>query len=226
MLAESPISGIVAKLSLGINRTLDSATIGADGRVEFWKAYFRQRIVELMVADKKRKQLLNRLKKREKNGIAKPVVVKPLAMKTGERNKFTNKNGMVLLAIEKTILALADDQAGLDDRLVRDGLVLSIKSQSAQRLSASQGDAGLGETSSAVAASNNSSDINLSQQLSENLKKRYNSFFPANNSQTTEVWVDGMRAIYTSVCAVSDFAPSESSYLESARQFLAKVQDG
>ena len=80
-----------------------------------------------MGVDKKRKQLLSRLKKREKNGIAKPSVVKPLVMKTGERNKFTNKNGMVLLAIEKTILALADSQEGLDDRCVRTALASSIR---------------------------------------------------------------------------------------------------
>jgi len=77
--------------------------------------------------DKKRKQLLSRLKKREKNGIAKPIVVKPLTMKAGERNNFTNKNGMVLLAIEKTILAFSDDQVGLDDRCVRTALTSSIR---------------------------------------------------------------------------------------------------
>lgn len=179
-----------------------------------------------MAVDKKRKQLLSRLKKREKNGIAKPVVVKPLAMKAGERNKFTNKNGMVLLAIEKTIIALADDQVGLDDRSVRDALVSSIKSQRAQRVLTSEQSVEPVVTSSAVAACSSSAEASLSQQLSENLKKRYSSFFPANDSQTTEVWVDGMRAIYTSVCDVSDFAPSESSYLQSVRQFLAKVSDG
>jgi len=162
-----------------------------------------------MGVDKKRKQLLSRLKKREKNGIAKPSVVKPLVMKTGERNKFTNKNGMVLLAIEKTILALADAQVGLDDRSVRAALASSIRGLSSQ-----------GEGSAV------SEETGLAQQLSEKLRKRYDSFFPANNSQTTEIWVDGMRAVYTSACALSAFAPGESSYLQSAREFLAKDSSG
>lgn len=179
-----------------------------------------------MAVGKKRKQLLNRLKKREKNGIAKPLVVKPLGMKTGERNKFTNKNGMVLLAIEKTILALADDQVDLDDRCVGAALASSIRSLRAQAAPQAVESAESKETSSAVAANNESAESNLSRQLSENLRKRYDSFFPANNSQTIETWVDGMRAIYTSVCTLSDFAPGESSYLKSARQFLAKVDQG
>lgn len=178
-----------------------------------------------MGIDKKRKQLLSRLKKREKNGIAKPTVVKPLAMKTGERNKFTNKNGMVLLAIEKTILALADDQVGLDDRCVRSALASSIRGLTSQ--GARQGDrrALSEEASSAVATKGESVETSLSRQLSENLRKRYDSFFPANNSQTTEIWVDGMRAIYTSASSLSDFAPGENSYLQSARQFLKKVEN-
>ena len=166
-----------------------------------------------MGADKKRKQLLSRLKKREKNGIARPAVVKPLAMKTGERNKFTNKNGMVLLAIEKTILAMADSQEGLDDRCVRTALASSIRGLGSQGTPQGEGSVVSEETS-------------LSRQLSENLKKRYDSFFPANNSQTTAVWVDGMRAIYTSASSLSDFAPGEDSYLRSARQFLAKADNG
>ncbi len=210
MFAESLISGILAKLSLGINRTLDSATIGADGRLEFWKDYFRQRIEERMAVDKKHKQLLHRLKKREKNGIAKPVVAKPLTMKAGERNRFTNKNAMVLLVIERTILALADDQDALDDRSVRDALASSIRSHRGQK----------------VHASKESAKTSLSQQLSENLEKEYCSFFPNNNSQTTETWVDGMRGVYTSLCTSSQFSPGETSYIDNARQFLAKVGDG
>ena len=171
-----------------------------------------------MGRDKKRKQLLSRLKKREKNGIVRPAVVKPLAMKTGERNKFTNKNGMVLLAIEKTILALDDDQVGLDDRCVRAALASSIRGLSSQGIP--QGEGG------AVAEEVSSAETSLSRQLSENLKKRYDSFFPANNSQTTEIWVDGMRAIYTSASSLSDFSPGEKSYLQSARQFLKKVKNG
>jgi len=166
-----------------------------------------------MGVDKKRKQLLSRLKKREKNGIAKPSVVKPLVMKTGERNKFTNKNGMVLLAIEKTILALADSQEGLDDRCVRTALASSIRGLGSQ---------GTPQGEESVV----SEETSLSQQLSEKLKKRYDSFFPANNSQTTEIWVDGMRAIYTSASSLSDFAPGEDSYLRSARQFLNKAAGG
>jgi hypothetical protein len=179
-----------------------------------------------MRADKKRKQLLNRLKKREKSGIAKPIEVKPLAMKTGERNKFTNKNGMVLLAIEKTILALAEDQVDLDDRCIRAALASSIRSLSSPSAPQGQQGALAEKASSPIVAKDESDEINLSQKLSENLKKRYDSFFPANNSQTTETWVDGMRAIYTSACAVSDFAPGENSYLQSAREFLAKVEKG
>ena len=71
-----------------------------------------------------------------------------------------------------------------------------------------------------------SEETSLSQQLSEKLKKRYDSFFPANNSQTTEIWVDGMRAIYTSASSLSDFAPGENSYIRSARQFLNKAAGG
>ena len=178
-----------------------------------------------MRVDKKRKQLLSRLKKREKNGIAKPIVVKPLAMKTGERNNFTNKNGMVLLAIEKTILALADDQAGLDDRCVRAALASSIRGLSSRGPSQTVESAESKETSSALADKDESAESSLSRQLSENLRKRYDSFFPANNSQTTETWVDGMRAIYTSACSLSDFAPGENSYLKSARQFLNKAKN-
>jgi len=175
-----------------------------------------------MGADKKRKKLLNRLKKREKNGIAKPLVVKPLTMKTGERNRFTNKNGMVLLAIEKTIVALADDQAGLDDRSVRSALASSIRGLSSQGATQSEV-RGAVEASTAAADKDETTEMSLSQQLTENLSKRYESFFPANDSQTTEVWVDGMRAIYTSVCSLSEFAPGESSYLQSARAFLSKA---
>ena len=179
-----------------------------------------------MGRDKKRKQLLSRLKKREKNGIVRPAVVKPLAMKTGERNKFTNKNGMVLLAIEKTILALADDQVGLDDRCVRAALASSIRGLTSQGAPQNEGRAVSEEESSVVAAKGESTETSLSRQLSENLRKRYDSFFPANNSQTTEIWVDGMRAIYTSASSLSDFSPGEKSYLQSARQFLKKVKNG
>ena len=168
-----------------------------------------------MRVDKKRKQLMNRLKKREKKGIAKPIVVKPLAMKTGERNNFANKNAMVLLAIEKTIVALADDQVGLDDHCVRTALASSIRGLRSQGAPPEQVGAVSEETSSKVAV-----------QLSENLRKRYESFFSANNSQTTELWVDGMRAIYTSASALSGFAPGENSYLSSARQFLANAEKG
>ena len=123
-----------------------------------------------MGGDKKRKQLLSRLKKREKNGIVRPAVVKPLAMKTGERNKFTNKNGMVLLAIEKTILALDDDQVGLDDRCVRAALASSIRGLSSQGAAQDNG--------SAVSEKDEAVETSLTRQLSENLKKRYDSFFP------------------------------------------------
>ncbi len=176
-----------------------------------------------MGADKKRKQLLSRLKKREKKGIAKPIAVKPLTMKTGERNKFTNKNAMVLLAIEKTILAMADDRTGLDDRCVRTALVSSIRGLSSRGTPECKGGAVLEETSSEVVTKAETVKTGLAKQLAENLNNRYESFFPANNSQTTEVWVNGLRAIYTSACSMSDFAPGENSYLQSAKQFLGKV---
>ena len=174
-----------------------------------------------MATDKKRKQLLNRLKKREKKGIAKPIVAKPLAMNKGERNKFASKNAMVLLAIERTIVALADSQTSLDDRSVRDGLASSIRDYRSQ---GKPGHEGFMESSPAVVAADDSADAGLAQQLSGKLRKRYDSFFPANNSQTTETWVEGLRAIYTSVCGLSDFAPDESSYIQSARRFVANAQ--
>ena len=176
-----------------------------------------------MGADKKRKQLLSRLKKREKKGIARPAVVKPLTMKTGERNQFTNKNAMVLLAIEKTILAFADEQPGLDDRCVRSALVSSIRSLSPQAIPDAPSHAEPQEMSSVSPEEDASAESQLAKQLIENLGKRYESFFPANNSQTTEIWSDGLRAVYTSASSVSGFKPGENSYLQNASQFVAKA---
>jgi len=176
-----------------------------------------------MASDKKHKQLLNRLKKREKKGIAKPIVVKPLTMKSGERNKFTNNNAMVLLAIERTIIALADDHVSLDDRAVRSALASSIHDCRSQGKLASDDS---NEMSSAVATKDGSDEVGLVEQLSANFRKRYDTFFPANARQATETWEDGMRAIYTSATAVSDFAPGECSYIQSARSFLANAQSG
>lgn len=176
-----------------------------------------------MGTDKKRKQLLSRLKKREKKGIARPVVVKSLMMKTGERNRFTNKNAMVLLAIEKTIIALADDEVGLDDLCVQSALVSSIRDISSRAMLNGQGNAAVDETSSVIASQDKSAEFDLGKQLAKNLGKRYESFFAANDSQSMEIWADGLRAVYTSASSLSDFEPGEKSYLRSAAQFLAQA---
>jgi hypothetical protein len=178
-----------------------------------------------MKVNKKRQQLLTRLKKRQKNGIAKPIVAQPLQMKSGERSRFTKNNALVLLAIERTIIALADGRDDLDDRCVRESLVSSIRDP--RTLPAQQSDASalIEKTSTSVIDKDETVENDLAVELSKNLRKRYESFFPANDSQTSQTWKDGLRAIYTSMGCVSDFAPGECSYLQSARGFLGRGSD-
>ena len=155
-----------------------------------------------MASDKKRKQLLKALKKREKNPIQRPVVVKPLTMKAGERHRFTDRNVTVLLAIEKAIISLADQTPAMDDGVVKHALASLIR-----------------HGAKAVP----STEMPLSTALQEQLEKRYESMFPANDTATVEVWVDGLRAIFTSVKSQSDFQVGETTYIDSARAFLAKA---
>ncbi len=177
-----------------------------------------------MASDKKRKQLLKILKKREKNGIAKPAVVKPLKMKRGERDRFTQKNSMVLLAIEKTIIALADVDEGLDDRSIHRALASSIRSQDGSVIESKTQPAMIRTDFDHDNEGEDVSPAKQTRQLIEDLKRRYESFFPANDSTATGVWVDGMRAIYTSVCTLSTLAPGEKLYLQRARQFQARLK--
>ena len=158
-----------------------------------------------MANDKKRKQLLKALKKREKNPPPRPVVIKPLTMKAGERRRFTDRNAMVLLTIEKAIIALADQSPEVDDRVVKHALTSLIRNQ-AQTVPSAQ--------------------MPLSTDLQVQLEKRYESMFPANDSATMEDWVDGLRAILTSVSDQSDFEVGEVTYLETARAFIASASQG
>lgn len=165
-----------------------------------------------MAVDKKRKELLKRLKRREKLPPRMVEKVKPLTMKRGERDRYTRSHAMVLLAVEKAIVAAATEDPDIDDAVVATALAGMIRNRMAV------------ETGNANDDGQPKSDaLEPARAVQRMLRRRYESLCPAEDSNAIDVWSDGLRAIFTSVNDTSGRADGEKTYLNKTRRFLAST---
>ena len=153
----------------------------------------------MAISEKQRQALLKAKKRRDKNPRPTVTISKPLAMKVRERDRYTERHAPVLLAIDKTIAECYRQNNSLTDKDLLAALRLSIK-----------------------AGEPNPADSNV-QSITDALQQTFQRSFIAGESEASrEVWIDGLRAIYTSVETHSSFR-SETSYLDFVTDFVRQV---
>lgn len=154
----------------------------------------------MAISEKQRKALLKSKKRRAKNPRPTVTISKPLAMKVSERDRYTQRHATILLSIDKTIAECYRQNSSLTDKDLFAALRQSIKA---------------GETS--PAESNVQSIVDALQQTFQR------SFVAAELEDSRAVWIDGLRAIYSSV-ETRISSRIETAYLDFVTNFVRKAR--
>ena len=154
----------------------------------------------MAISEKQRKALLKTKKRRDKNPRPAVILSKPLAMKTGERNRYTERHPRILLAVETTIAECYGQDSSLTDMHVLAALRQSIKA---------------GEPKPAM------SNV---QSITDALQQAFQRLFAGRESEeeSRAIWIDGLRAIYSSVETRSN-SSNETAYLDFASNFVRRA---